>query len=355
MINFHKEMFNFYNEYVTLNQKQKTLLADYREKNIERLKHGLDSLGYPLPIKTINQGSYAMHTTNQHPGNDYDIDIAVIFKANDLPASAYDARKRIESAMVVSRGNFSKQPEARTNAVTVWYKEGYHVDLAIHRQKETNWGVEIVEHAGVDWKERDPSEITNWFNEEVQRKSPASLNGGVVPKWQMRRIVQLIKFFTKSRDSWNLPGGLIISVLVAECYVADKFSDEESLLRTLQSINNRLKNSTEIRNPVYQDQTLTYKEEYQCQTNRFKDILEKSLQYLEPLYSNESDKEISASLWYKFFNHSYWENLILQIQEEKKTGEILRRGTFVNSLGNISSEKPEGNSVKIPPHKYYGK
>jgi hypothetical protein len=355
MINFHKEMFDFYKEHVKLNQQQRALLADYREKNIERLKYGLASLGYPQPMNTVNQGSYAMYTTNQHPGNNYDIDIAVIFKADGLPASAYDSRKRIESAMVVSRGNFSKQPEARTNAVTVWYKEGYHVDLAIHRLKETNWGEKIIEHAGVDWQERDPNEITNWFAEEVRRKSPTSSNDGSVPKYQMRRIVQLIKFFTKSRESWNLPGGLIISVLVNECYVPHQFSDEESLLRTLDSIYNRLKISTEIYNPVYKDQALTYKEEYQWQVNRLKDILEKALLYLEPLYSNEIDKEISASVWNKFFNHPYWENLILQIQEAKKTGESLRRGSFVSAEGYVSSNKTSDISVKIPHHKYYGK
>ena len=65
-----------------------------------------------------------MHTLNQHPDNEYDIDTGVVFAADALPTTALAARQLIADALRATGGAFSKEPEARTNAVTVWYAEG---------------------------------------------------------------------------------------------------------------------------------------------------------------------------------------------------------------------------------------
>ena len=118
--------------------------------------------------------------------------VAVIFEKDDLPETPYLARKRIQEAMIEAGGNFSKEPECRTNAVTIWYKDGYHIDFAIHRQYFDNFYDEIIEHAGTEWTKRNPSDITNWFDERVNSKSPKKENGAEVDNGQLRRIVQLI-------------------------------------------------------------------------------------------------------------------------------------------------------------------
>jgi cyclic GMP-AMP synthase DncV-like protein len=75
-----------------------------------------------------------MHTLNRHPDNEYDIDTAVIFAEESLPADPLAARKRVAEALNLSGAPFSRDPEARTNAVTVWYAAGHHVDLAVYRE-----------------------------------------------------------------------------------------------------------------------------------------------------------------------------------------------------------------------------
>ena len=123
----------------------------------------------------------------------------------------------------------------------------------------------IIEHAGPDWTERDPMDLTNWFNKAVNESSPSKEYGATVEDYQMRRIVQLLKAFAKSRSSWNLPGGLIISVLVTLYYQPDENRDDVALYDTMVAIHNRLSQTIKVWNPVNPPELLTYKEEYQKQ------------------------------------------------------------------------------------------
>jgi len=360
MFILHTEMYKFYRDHVRLSADQRRELAGYRDTNYERLKDGLEVLDFPKPVRKCDQGSYAMHTTNKHPNKDYDIDVAIIFDKDDLPSSALDARKRVESAMIKGGGNFSRPPEARTNAVTVWYQEGHHVDLAVHRRYFDFLNNEIIEHAGTDWTERDPQEITNWFNTRVTELSPSKDTGATVENGQMRRVVQLLKMFVKSRPSWQdsgktLPGGLIISALVGEeCYRPEPDSDEKALYYTIVSLKNRLQSSSEVKNPVDPTQSLTDKDEYRNQVKRFNEKLEKVIEWLEPLLDGTIDKETAAKAWKRFFNHDYWDELVDQISEAKSLGEALRTTSFVASTGKVSPTPPSEKHIETPHHRYYG-
>ena len=74
-----------------------------------------------------------MHTLNQAEHNDYDIDVAVVFEKGDLPEDPLKARQRVRDALLKRCDNFTKEPEARHNAVTVWYQDGYNIDFAVYR------------------------------------------------------------------------------------------------------------------------------------------------------------------------------------------------------------------------------
>jgi len=360
MFDSHKELTAFYREHVCLSNEQRGVLAGYRDTNTERLKTGLDKLGFPRPAKIIDQGSYAMRTTNQHPDNDYDIDTALIFNYQDLPANPLDARKRIQSAMVEGGGNFKKPPEARTNAVTVWYQEGHHVDLAIHRFNTNELGIKIIEHAGVEWVERDPSAITDWFTKTTAALSPSPGSGVSVAEGQMRRVVQLIKMFSKSRKSWNLPGGLLISVLVAERYVPDPDRDDVALYKTLEQILLRLQQNIDIKNPVTPDQLLTYKDEYRSQVSRLCEQIEISLGWLQCLFASNCTRLQAVKAWKQFFNHPYWESLETKISDAMAEGEAINQARAANSLyatqgGRLVTSQPENEkSVLIHQHRFYG-
>ena len=296
MIDLHDTMNEFYRDHVRLDSDERSKLAGYRDTNLKRLKSGLDKLGeendttYAYYQYYRNQGSYAMFTLNQHPDNEYDIDIAIVFKKADLPSSALKTRQRIADAFKTVSGNFSQEPEARRNAVTVWYAEGYHIDFAVYRTYEDTFGRTIIEHAGPEWTERDPMEVTNWFKNTVNQSSPSREDGATVDDLQMRRIVQWLKSFTKSRSSWNLPGGLIISVLVDECYQPDDYRDDVALYYTMVAICNRLVQNTEVDSPVSTSELLTNKENYKKQVERLQDKLDSAITKLAPVFEEDCTK-----------------------------------------------------------------
>src|SRR5690349_7018177 len=218
--NVHADLNKFYDDHVRLGTARRKVLAERRDACLARLRDGLKALGakvgatYKSYQRAVNQGSYAMHTLNQHPEGEYDIDVAVIFANDDLPANAKDARQRIADALVEAGGGFRTEPEARTNAVTVWYADNTHVDLAIYREVKGFWG-DRLEHAGGDtWAERDPNAITDWFTRQVDERSPGLLAD--VRDQQLRRVVRWIKAFARSRLSWSLPGGMILTALAVE-------------------------------------------------------------------------------------------------------------------------------------------
>jgi len=358
MYDLHKRLNQFYEEHVRLGQDGRALLAEYRDKNLDRLRAGLEELGYASSFEHRDQGSYAMHTINQQANNDYDIDVAIVFSKNNLPSTALQARKHIESAMLKGGGNFRQPPEAKTNAVRVYYAEGYHVDLAIYREYEDGQGAQICEHAGSDWTDRDPMEMTNWFNATVRDFSPSKDYGATVSPNQMRRVVRWLKAFARSREYWDLPGGLVISVLVAECYRADYYRDDVSLYETMVAIRDRLHVVEDVLNPVDHTQSLTGRPVDQGRITRFKEKLDSAIIQLGVLQNAACTEEQAIKAWHWLFQHPFWslDGKAESLDEYgKRLAEAARTSTlFVTPAGKVSTVKLEGRSVKVPPQRFYG-
>ena len=312
MYNMHAELNEFYEDHVRLKDERK-ILKEHKHTNVERLETGLKELGYPSDFENQDQGSYAMNTINKHPEKKYDIDEAIIFKEDDLPSNPADARKRIEEAMIQGGGNFKKPPEAKINCVRVSCADGPHVDLAIYRRTTDVFGNPIIEHAGREWTNRDPAKVTNWFNEAVHAKSPSKAYGASVKDEQLRRIVRWLKMFARSREDWDMPCGLILSVLAEECYVPNQYRDDSSLYDTMVNIRNRLNRSMEVNNPVDSSQTLTGRDKDKTRMNNLKENLECALAELNVLLDVSCTKPKAAQAWNKVFNRQFW------IEESQKS------------------------------------
>jgi hypothetical protein len=319
MFDLTSELQAFYDTYVRLGHDRRGKLGKYRDLNIDRLKGGLDDLAAetgrtrPHPYATKNQGGYAMHTLNQDPDGDngYDIDVALLFGKDDLPDDPLRARQRVRDALAKRCTNFTQEPEARTNAVTVWYAEGYHIDFAIYRTYTDAYGREFIEHASTEWKRRDPMEVNDWFTTAVAAKSPKAIAAsGIVPRvaaGQMRRIVRFGKWFCRSRSSWSLPGGMVISALIAEVYCPDQDRDDRSLCYTFAALKARLDVSCQVRNPINGSPDLTDNEEVLHQAERLRDNLGTALSRLGILFDQRNcTREKARSAWDWVFNHTFW-------------------------------------------------
>ena len=310
-----KEVGKYHNEKVRLSEEEQNKLRSYRNINLNRLKKGLEKNDEPAYKKDISQGSYAMHTINQHPNNDYDIDVGIIFDREDLKGSqggdksALAARQMVCDAMQDDR--FNTPPEVLKNCVRVYYEEGHHVDMPVYRQYKDEDGDIIQELASSDWEESDPEAITKWYNDAVIDQSPDTANGR-----QMRRITRLIKKWARSRSYWNMPSGFIISVLVDEKYVPKEGRDDEALYETLKAIRNRLSCNKKVYNPVNGDLISDGKE---AQLQKMYDELDQALnETLNVLENTDCSHEEAMKAWSKFFKDDFFKEQIKDSDESQR-------------------------------------
>jgi hypothetical protein len=222
-----------------------SLLRAARNLNVKRLRSGLETIGEPQPQRVLLQGSMALRTVTRRELSDFDVDIAVVFSAKDLPRTALGARNLVWSAISSAvPSTFRNPPVRRRNAVTVWYADGYHVDFAIYR----NLGGGAIEHAGVGWMPVEPGGLRDWFTRQVRTKSPAyrrgSMQGG-----QWRRMVRLVKWAFEAEDE-EYPGGYHLTVLVCECYCPSARGDHLALRWTLLAMEERLDSDLNLQDPV---------------------------------------------------------------------------------------------------------
>jgi len=316
------ELDTFYNNHVRLGQSLRNDLTGYRDLNLERLTSGMQALSekrgasYKTYADNKNQGSYAMHTLNECEHTDYDIDVAVIWNKSDLPEDAKEARERVRDALLEKCQNFSKEPTARGNAVTVWYADGYHIDFAVYRRTLGIFGDVIrTEHAGADgWAVREPLAFSDWFSNEVTSKSPPNffekLVGTTVcvPAGQLRRIVRFVKGFARSRSGWALPGGIVISTLVCECYVRDASRDDIALVKTLRALLTRLRTNLEVLSPIAPGGSLVQSDKRKKEVERLRDRLEEKLPSLDILEKDDCTHKQAMLAWKDIFYHGYWTN-----------------------------------------------
>lgn len=349
MFNCHSKLNQYYADYVRLTDEQKKRLAEKRDLALERVTEGLQKLGeenkrtYETYDRAVNQGSYAMHLNVQDANDDYDIDVGLIFKNGALPTTALAARQRIADALNLVSSGFQKPPEARTNAVTIWYADGPHVDLALYRETDNG-----LEHAGAEYAKRDPAEVQKWWEKELGRLSPKD---GAVEKQQLRRVVRWTKAFARSRPSWRLPGGMILTTLVVECFKADRDRDDVALRQTLKALLARLKISTEVYSPVDSTSLLTKNDETKGQVRRLKTRLEDQLPTLDVLDKDKVTETEALKAWGKFFRHKPWNNEVDDDDELADDEKSARQAPRVLDLNVGVAFKENGE----PKFVYLGK
>ena len=316
MFDSNKKLNAFYDECVRLRGKSKTLI-EYRDKNVERVREGTKILRkdnpdghFPMFVDEFSQGSMAMHTINEAQNDDdQDIDHALVYDEEDATESPSAMKEFVLNAVVATGGNFKTEPEVQKSAVTIWYEENYHVDLAIYKRRTDILGQATYYHAGETWQKRDPKAINDWFQKEKTRLSPTStpLNHVTVREDQVRRIVRLLKFWANSRSDWSLPSGLILSVLAIEQFSPHDTRDDVSFINTLKAIKARLNRNTDVRNPTDLSLSLTSSEKTEKQVRSLQEKLEKWLPELEASLSQNLCTEIQAAKsWSTFFRNEWW-------------------------------------------------
>lgn len=313
-------------------------MRDRRKANQDRLRADLEAKEKPLPKRHVKQGSYAMRTMVQPPDKDptpdYDIDDGAVFDRDKLKGpqggdmTPREARDMVRDAL--DDGRFASRPETLKNCVRVKYEAGYHVDIPVYREFEDDAGNTCLELASSEWRKSDPTELTEWFNAAVVSKSPDELNGR-----QMRREVCLLKKFARSRMSWNMPSGLIISVLTDECYSPNNGRDDEALHGLMQAVCNRLRFiGHQVYNPCDRTEELT-KGTDDPKMREFEDRLEWALGRLADVKNGTCNKNEAMKRWNEIFNTDYFSQFV----EEDKKAETNRLNVLVASTAAMAPKQ----------------
>ena len=161
---------------------------------------------------------------------------------------------------------------------------------------------EYYELASSEWQRSDARDVTQWFDDENKRQSPDDTNGR-----QLRRITRLMKYFAKSRTSWEkrILSGFGITKLVTERYRANLSREDTALYDTMAAIRNRLEYDLIVKHPVTPDETITAGDD-DPKARFLRDKLSDALEWLDVLFQSGCTREEALKAWDKVFNTTYF-------------------------------------------------
>lgn len=323
MYDCNNDVLTYHNEEVTLPQSERTEMRDRRDANRERLKRGLKNQGKPKLLESKSQGSYAMKTMVQHPQKDYDIDDGsyfdkgVLVRKRGSEMTALQARQMVRDAL--DDGSFDTPPEVRKNCVRVYYKTGYHVDIPVYRRVTIKHAFGPVQYryefAGSEWKHSDARDVTEWFVEENQRKSPNMINGG-----QLRRVTRQIKKYARSRPGWSehILSGFGISKLVTEVFCGNIDREDKALYDTMKAIRDRLNLNLVVDHPVTPGETITNGNN-DAKARFLRDKLTEAIDNLAPLFEFGCTREKTMECWNKVFYTTFFTDRMEKTSDAKSS------------------------------------
>ena len=310
MRNCNDDLLNYQREKVQLTSSQRAQLRDRRDANRDRIRDGLKKAELPQPKRFVPQGSDAMQTTIQEPKSDYDIDDGVVFSAESLQGSrradktALDARQMIRD--VVDDGSFKTPPEVKTNCVRVFYSDGPHVDIPVYRETSSDDNYEL---ASADWKESNPEGVTRWFKDNTGIAGEAA-------RTQVKRIIRLLKAVCLARQSYALPSGFVLTVLVLEQYSGFDERLDRALRSVLEGVHLRLEQDLHVHHPLVDEWLID--DGSASRTGKLRDLLSNAINELKTLDLPSCSRSKALKVWKKIFSTDYFDDAIEAAEEEDR-------------------------------------
>jgi hypothetical protein len=309
----------FWDERVRLSTAFKEKLYNHRKANRDRLISRLpETLGVTITESCFKpQGSMAMRTIIQTRFSDaeYDIDDGIVFEKEYLKNddgeyfSTKYIREKIKETLKDDR--FSKQPKLCKNCVRVFYseedEEKHHVDFPIYRRYKNDNDDIVRELANEEeWIESDPTQVNIWFNDEIESRNRQKTGKGS----QLRVLIQLLKRFARSRQDWDMPNGMKLTMLATECQDTFYEKTDRAFRELLLNINSRLKISKVIRNLAHPDKPTITKTDNDTNVNNLKDKVEMAIDKLIALDDSDCDRKKAISVWdWIFMSDGFFDDL----------------------------------------------
>jgi hypothetical protein len=368
MFDYSEQVEAFRNEKVRLPKEFREKLFDHRDSNRDRL---ISRLPKRIPELSISyssfkpQGSSAVKTIIQTKFvlEEYDIDDGLVLwrhelvDENGIELTASQVREHVLEALKDKR--FVKQPNMASNAIRVYYKEDdeekHHIDFPVYRRYFNDAGEIVRELASVSgWVESDPTQVNNWFNGEVKSRNESFDGKGT----QMRRLIQLIKRFCRSRYAWDMPNGMKLTMLVAECQPAFHNRLDLAFRCLLEELKDRLEEDKVIRNLAHPDQPSLTRTDSDQNVEDFLEKIGEALDKLSVLDSpDHQDAKSAREAWeWIFQGDGFFCDFDEKNEKQEKQARLEKLAATIESGAAKTSPFGVIGSVGVtnPPHRFYG-
>lgn len=377
MFDYSTQLQKFFDKKITLPSDMRKMLLAHRKANADRLIKRLPELHPKIRIGESNfrsQGSFAMDTVIQTRFTDeeYDIDYGVVIRRSQLvnkdgsEMTAAAVHELVREALKDKR--FRRQPKIMSNCVRVFYADeddyAHHVDIPIYREFEDERGSTVTELAGENgWIRSNPTRVNEWIEEVVAEKNKRITGSGS----QMRRMVKFTKRFCRSRNAdtnadWDLPNGMKLTMLVAECYTWRE-RDDEAIHALFTALKYRLTwSSLEIENLAdtnWPKAKLTKTTSDQNGVN-LRDRLGEALTELSVLFAADCDETRARRAWdWVFQSDGFFKELEDEAKAQAKRLALLEKASLL-SAGNAGTDRfgriVAASAAVVPnvAHAFYG-
>ena len=179
----------------------------------------------------------------------------------------------------------------------------------------------------MNWTERDPRSINNWFHEQNNLYDD-----------KLRKITRLIKYFSKTRKDWDICGGFIITILVNEALanITLDVDIDKLLLDVIKSIFNRINFNISVKNPT-NNQELINDEKNKKRLKNLKQKLDEHISDIEnkffktDYFTSDSQKRSRCEDNEMFIENIYSIDKLMPIKFEIKCQRYISKDNFKNS------------------------
>ncbi|WP_076414956.1 nucleotidyltransferase [Shewanella sp. UCD-KL12] len=170
---------------------------DAREKDdsiLKAVKKALEEEGYPV-IDNFLQGSMSTATGIKNPGEDFDIDRAIVIAFDGSPDDPVKVKK-IVLKVLEDRG--FKNAKIKKPCVTADYtSKNLHIDIPIYREQNGDYELAVGKKNSSDdnkeWSASDPKGLRDWIND-------SSLYIGSANK-KLEQYKRIVRYLKRWRDN----------------------------------------------------------------------------------------------------------------------------------------------------------
>jgi hypothetical protein len=217
---------------------------------------------------------------------------------NGTPLTPQQAKKMVRDALIEG-GGLSEEPAIKKNCVRVKYAAGHHIDIPVYRVKGDLTA--IKELAGETWQDSNPSEITDWFR---RTEKNTQKSGEAEP--QLRRLVRLVKKYSRQNLDAQSPSGLILTVLTAEQHTTYDAREDHALRETLRKMQGRLELNNVVDNPANPAEKLS-KDKDAAKIKALVDQIASSLKTLDVLDKPNCRRSETLRGWKEVLKTDYFD------------------------------------------------